>query len=469
MAFDKSKQIVYSVRGVLTPDRASVQTVVDAIPEEKVPLIVWFHGGLVATSAGEQIAARVGTFYHEGYPGVPDPSAFPPKVHPIFFVWESGVGRSLIDSIAEILKREVVKRAVEKLSDLLHFKIANWGGLGIDGTAGASKQNPEDRLSDEEIEVLREVLSADPAFNVGAQRFALSSTLGVHGAVRDDVDDAIAEFLDRHNPPKTPGFDVELALQMARAMAVVAGRVLERRRHGRDHGVKQTIIEETVRELKVPEVWRQIKGYTDAAFQPSGVATTFLRALRASGKGEGREIYLVGHSTGAVYIANLLMSPDAAGMTFHVRFLAPAIRFDRWKGACGRLRATIASFRSYGMLDEVERGESLLDISPLNQIPALRDLYKGSLLYMVSGALETTDEADPDSAPYPDCPVVGMQRFVSLASLSGTESVLVGDVRAPYPNGWVCGPCGQPYPTDSRTHGGFDDDGESALWSLLLP
>src|ERR1051326_6028432 len=104
-------------------------------------------------------------------------------------------------------------------------------------------------------------------------------------------------------------------------------------------------------------------------------------------------ITLVGHSTGAVYINNLINRAAQAlpNTKFNVVLLAPASRMDDFALVLGKHNNSIANFRMFSMTDASEAKDHLLGI-----------IYPRSLLYFISGVLE--GEAD--------VPIVGMNRFL---------------------------------------------------------
>jgi hypothetical protein len=483
MAFDQKKQVIFSVDGKLVTageNATDIDAVFNAIPATPDTLIVWFHGGLVDTNAGIDIARSLGGFYGSSYPGAPDAvkNLLPKDPYALFFVWESGVGKSLFDAIIAILERALMKAAMKKLGDLLGFKVAAFaGGLGV-----AETSEIPDELSEAEQQVLLDALMADPEFvsDLNAmQGMRLGAAPGLElTPARREANDRINKFIEDHAPAEDKqalGAGLKVALAIVRGMAAISIRVVRRIKKHRDHGIQQTVIEETARELGVPEVWTQIKKYTDEAFEVDGVGSKFLKLL-AERPNPPKNIYLVGHSTGAVYIANLLESDATANLKFHVRFLAPAIRYDRFARVLDAHGSKVQSFRSYAMQDAVEHAELLLDIPQTAKVALIKNLYMGSLLYMVSGAFESIDESDAESGDYGDCPLVGMQRYELFATaLDKAEKDLVAATRNVFPEErWIFGPTadGAPFPCSSRRHGDFDNIGsagpEPAVWSLLL-
>jgi hypothetical protein len=149
-------------------------------------------------------------------------------------------------------------------------------------------------------------------------------------------------------------------------------------------------------------IWREMKNDAKRPFvsdDGAGYQTidAFLRAFSAPGTIRKR-IHLVGHSTGAILLAELL---DALGRLptppsiASCSLMAPACTFDKYReiyrpllsdsnGPLGVDKMTI-----YNLSEELELGDT---VTPF---------YRKSLLFLVSNAFEETDQA----------PLLGMQKF----------------------------------------------------------
>ena len=126
-------------------------------------------------------------------------------------------------------------------------------------------------------------------------------------------------------------------------------------------------------------------------------------------------ITLVGHSTGAIYIANWLKHagnylPD---LKHDVVFLAPAINYAEFADLLAAQKARIGNFRMFAMQDALERDDQLWGGD--EEVPDGKDwrrfIYPSSLLYLVSGILESAVMPDGTIVDEPDMPIVGMARF----------------------------------------------------------
>jgi hypothetical protein len=236
---------------------------------------------------------------------------------------------------------------------------------------------------------------------------------------------------------------VTLAIRGAAALR----RVVQRFGRGRDHGVYTTVVEELLRELYVDDIgagiWSLMKEDTQDAFGGDAAThggTALLEQLGAWWR-PGRRVTLVGHSTGAIYIGNFLAAADRVldpAVKFDVVFLAPACTFAFLAEKLPLFRKRVGRLRLLALTDEVERGYW--------EVPGL---YRGSLLYMVSGLFEH---------PVVDMPLVGMQRYFSEAS--PYEDPQIAEVMAYLKGNIIWSPSAATlgWRSSALKHGAFDDD-----------
>jgi hypothetical protein len=154
----------------------------------------------------------------------------------------------------------------------------------------------------------------------------------------------------------------------------------------------------------------------------------------------GQRVTLIGHSTGAIYIGEFLKHADGIlppTAKFDVVFLAPACTFGFADGRLDVFKRRVANIRSFGLRDAIERGYW--------EVPVL---YRGSLLYLVSGLFE--DAVDE--------PVVGMQRYFDpdgpydAAAVRRVREYLAGKTV------WSEDVAQVGRKSTAREHGGFDED-----------
>jgi hypothetical protein len=207
-----------------------------------------------------------------------------------------------------------------------------------------------------------------------------------------------------------------------------------------------------------------MKGETHDTFQPASpvrggqyVIAKLAELVRA---GHRPEITLIGHSTGAVFIDNLLAYVQAqrqagalpADFAFkHVIFLAPACTFRDFRRYVeapyfAQPGGLYESIRVFAMTDEKECRDALVPF-----------VYPRSLLYFVSGVLE----AGADGKSAADVPVVGMQRYYTDTGTYKDDDIdavrkfiaAVGGRSV-----WSPSSAGPGLSSGSQHHGDFDDD-----------
>jgi hypothetical protein len=179
-------------------------------------------------------------------------------------------------------------------------------------------------------------------------------------------------------------------------------------------------------------VWEEMKKDACAAFAARGAATDALDQFMQQFKRQGKEkkLHLLGHSTGAVAIGQLLRTLSRRRLQFDTcSLMAPACTLEWYEESYAPVldtegRLQIKDMAIYNLLDELEQDDTVTA------------LYHKSLLYLVSNAFEREKER----------PLLGMQKF--------SDGVLkVGELpRIHYSNG-ATGKI-----TRSTTHGGFDND-----------
>jgi len=199
--------------------------------------------------------------------------------------------------------------------------------------------------------------------------------------------------------------------------------VLLRYRTQTDSGVYPTVVEEVLRAFYLANVggalWNAMKKETLDTFAAGhtdrGGALVLDQLAVAYANGAAVRTTLVGHSTGAVFIDNLLTAvarsyrePWAISAPFQVCYLAPACttqHFAQTLDAAGHL---IGRFRMFTMTDDAERADRLVGA-----------VYPLSLLYLVSGLLERDREASAVA------PVLGLSRYLAA---QGLERLLASEL-----------------------------------------
>ncbi|WP_447970192.1 C1 family peptidase [Nitrospira sp. M1] len=187
-------------------------------------------------------------------------------------------------------------------------------------------------------------------------------------------------------------------------------------------------------------LWEEMKQDAHDAFAPHGAGTDavnrFTKHIKRSTR--TKKIHLIGHSTGAIVIAHLLHTLRRYQLKVETcTLLAPACSVDLYHSHYlpvieGKTTLQIKDLTIYNLKDELEQDDQVARI------------YRKSLLYLVSNALERRP-----NPPLPDLkakPLLGMQIFKKLVKTVRSKPQFI------YSNG-VDG-----RRTRSTTHGGFDND-----------
>lgn len=450
----------FTPSGDYTTTAAQIDQLIEHLEaNDAARLALHFHGGLIAEEKGAAIAARMAPVFDS------------PEVHPVTFVWETGLGETLRNNISTITSTKLYGKLVEVTAKMVGDRIGgNLGGRGPGGTL--EPEELEDGLREDDP-----LGRFDDSFRSNAARIdetLLDSEEELEALFEEelDADEELAvlvadeaERTELFDPDRGAEIDEELApdgrsvvsmFVVARALARITLRVIGRLRNKRDHGVYPTIFEETVRELYLADagrwVWSGMKQAAHSMWLPNTdlegndrhVGTYFLEGLAELQERRDLQVDLIGHSAGSVAICHLLAANDLMGMGVAFRnliFLAPAVRTDLFYNEVVSHQDRFEEFRMFTMDDENEGRDRLMGRA-----------YPRSLLYLISGILETE----------PDATILGMQRHVS-----GEEPYQDGELRAvaqfvnaPTRSVWSVtgGDAPRGFRTESRRHGDFDED-----------
>ncbi len=179
-------------------------------------------------------------------------------------------------------------------------------------------------------------------------------------------------------------------------------------------------------------VWEEMKKDACAAFAIKGAAMDAFSLFVQEFKKQGRmkKLHLVGHSTGAIAIGQLLKTLVRRQLQFETcSLMAPACTLAWYEenyipALDEKGRLALKDMAIYNLIDKLEQDDTVTA------------LYNKSLLYLVSNAFEREKER----------PLLGMQKFNrELETVQGMPRIHYSD-----------GVKGQI--THSTTHGGFDND-----------
>lgn len=418
-------------------------------------IVLHFHGGLVPAGKAKAEAADLGGVYAEA------------GADAVFFVWHSDaltIIRNNLDELASEalfggITRRILGWAVGRLraseggaratdttayvpgeneiSRELDRRFTPGTDEPFDGEEKRRAQGDEMELTPQEqndflFEVENDVALTNAALAAIKARGMQYNGAGGRGdpvvaPVPSNIDDEALSEVAQGELEGARGLVSTFVL--AKKLLVVLKAVLRRFADQTDHGIYPTVIEEVMREFYVGliagAVWNAMKKETLDTFGDNGVGMALLDELAtviAERTAQGRAapgILLVGHSTGAVFINNLLdaiVRDTGSGRTrwpadlrFDVALLAPACTYLAFARTAVSAKDLFGSFRMFTMTDEYECKDRLF-----------KSVYPRSLLYLVSGALE---RAGTDSR---HVPVLGQSRY--LADARSIRRFLASDV-----------------------------------------
>ena len=439
---------------------------------ERDHLLVHFHGGLVSRAGAMANARKLLPVLTSG------------GAYPIFFVWNSDLLTQLIRNLHDIANEEVFRHLAKRVTRLVLGKLGETGGARGGRLALKSPKEIPDNLkklskfaeqeerkyagkkvkpvSPQQKKQFEQELKLDPVLKKDTQRIAAG--LRTEKEIQRDLKAAarggppargsrktlmsprvLAEISKESKDTDTRSMTLLVTLAKYAVTIVIA--VVKRFATGRDHGLYTTVVEEICRELYIDtiggSIWSAMKKDTEDAFQDGRGGAAFIEEVATWWK-PGRRITLVGHSTGALYIGRFLRHLHGhlpAAAKCGVVFLAPACSFAFVHENLDVLQKRASHIRLFGLCDATERGYW--------EVPGI---YKGSLLYLVSGLFEL-DEVD--------LPILGMERYFSGAKpyhqkeLLAVRKYLNGNCVWSVAQGTLGRGCTAP------KHGGFHEDNET--------
>jgi hypothetical protein len=255
---------------------------------------------------------------------------------------------------------------------------------------------------------------------------------------------------------------------LAKKALVVLRAVLGRYRDGTDSGIYCTVVDEILRAFYVADVgaaeWAAMKKETLDSFGDGDRGARLVMEALSKGLADKPDttVTLVGHSTGAVFIDNLLSDvvaktadgscPWPPARRFQIALLAPAATTLHFVTATGPAKDLVGRTRMFTMKPEAESQDRVAGAA-----------YPRSLLYLVSGVLERDGTASAVA------PLVGLSRFLDkdLDAYTASKAGKAAQVAAwreffSDPDRLVLSPtqpdAAEGHRASAISHGSFDDD-----------
>jgi len=449
---------------------------------------LFFHGGLVDKSSGQQSAAN-------------EFDAYKDVAFPLFFIWESGFGEVMSHHLPWIFAETIFGRVLKHSADVVTPKVgARQNDLeevatpvltdeDIHTFLNAVQSDPDVQKEAAEIARSSQDISSVPTEGVFPQSMQLSERTMLSPEVINSVRGAYWQAVGGNIDELPFGISgaIQAAYSIAKAAVPVIVNTVRRFANGCDHGLQCTLVEEILRALYIANfgaaVWEEMKKETADAFGPDSNqfgGAAVVEELCALIKSDlTRKVTLVGHSTGGVYIGNFLQNvdralfaPGDANTSSDIILLAPANTDDFLANAY--VPHQVRGIRVFQMKDEVEQQDHLLskDVGPADP-SILGKVYPRSLLYLVSGVceyLEGQDATGVHAFDGFDMPIMGMERFYKLSaifkdadypSVNYLRELFPGDIPKPAfarvlsPTN-ACAPIG--YRSTALKHGNFPGD-----------
>jgi hypothetical protein len=383
----------FAASGTLSTTLADLDEILGSALSAKPRLLIHVHGGLVNETRGREIADSMMKHYGEA-------------TRSLSLVWETGVGETLRDNVANVANTKVFKKVLSWVLSKAIGEITS--DAGAKGRAdGMFEQSDIERSLQSEAGVA-ELDAALEAAASGAIAEALAKG-GPAGEARTeekiaeelsyDIDDLRimvdngdegSEPIARATMDETGSKGATLAI--ARFVAKVIIAVVRRYRAGTHHDPLPTAVEELLRAAYLSEIgefaWSEMKAKATEMWIDDGptpdlkghVGGYILRKLEElQRRHTNLVIDIVGHSAGSIVICAMLAEIKRQSRQIqlrHVLFLAPAVRLDTFREAVMPPRA-FRQFRMFTMTDDAEKADRLVGA-----------IYPRSLLFLVSALFE---------------------------------------------------------------------------------
>ena len=419
-------------------------------------IVMHFHGGLVNKTKGIQIAESLLPVYTKA------------GAYPLFFVWRSGALENITGNIWQRFKDgvglldyarvRIGQLFEESIFNRLLRKVMSWSvgilrdlGLGRGGTDRPDGDEMAEEMGRLELggEPFAELSFNDSGADLDALENDFISDVDTDDDLRADLSavlayqklgqttaggrglpavqpeptlmdrDVLVEISDGSDGQPGGARGVASAIALARKAWTVVTSVVTRFRQQTDHGPYPTVLEELARAFYLGAVggtvWKLMKDDTRQTFDKPDrggrLVVNRLAELMAQQPSKQLKITLVGHSTGAVFINNLLaaIGPNSPvgdrwneQVQFQIVLLAPACTTADFANMLTTSTPRIGRLRIFTMTDAAEQQDHVVG-----------QLYPRSLLYLVSGLLEREGTASTVRL------VLGLSRYLDDESKMG--------------------------------------------------
>jgi hypothetical protein len=432
-------------------------------------LALFFHGGLVDKASGMATAQQL--FGPYSFLGTPAPQQGITadtwgNAYPYFVVWESGLLETLKNNLPQIIGEAIFRRVSDivgqKALSIINSSATQPPEVAMAQRAPTLSVNPMSSVAptpvatQADIDEVQRAVERDPIINAEKRRIAQTArdvvsalTESLKSPTRtvqtspvtllspEIVNAIVGEESVRKHVESQQLEDFVSPIDLG-SIALGAGKILirivQRYATRRNHNFHNTVVEEILRQYYLANIgasiWGEMKRSSADAFgaDPNKFVGTrmiqeLLKLYDSGPKGQQARVTLIGHSAGAIYIANFLAAMNQAlqaknytvPIQFDVIFMAPAIRIDSFSESLTKYNHLIRNSRIFAMHDTLEAAEILIQIeNPPNTTinPILAQIYTSSLLYFIAGVLEDDDD---------DTPLLGMERY-----LMGTDPFIPG-------------------------------------------
>ena len=365
---------------------------------------LYFHGGLVKDSNGVESAKIMNSQIIES------------NLHPISFVWETGIFEVIRDSLDEVSRKNLFKiaqriifrRLKKRLSsagqeESIIYKDYSYASFIIEPSLLEKLSEDYGDLSEDEVlGNIQEEIEIDINKNPEL----------VEGLDYSELNDIL--FDEKFRARKSLDDEKALLGGFFWSMAKITYKVIKRYVRKTDHYFQATLTEEIYRRYYVAEIgayiWKEMKDKAEEMWKSNNgrsgenllAGTYLLTKLNELGtKEEPIIIDAIGHSAGAIAICYLIKAAEENYPNIKVNnlvFLAPACRSELFNKEVVQKTERFNEIRVFTMSDGYEVNDTLVN--------GFNFIYPHSLLYFISGILEDEGKSD-------DAHILGLERHIN--------------------------------------------------------